>query len=829
MKKNFIFAVTALMYFSFFSDTLAVNADTLPTSTEVIPPPDEAASTDLEQTATSDIDASETVVPETVISDTDTSETVVPETVTSDTNTPETVVPETATSDTDTPETVVPETATSDTDTSETVVPETATSDTDTSETVTSDNSADTSVIPEQTSDTPSATPTQAADIIEAATKLVTDPATTIDTHTTPSQLINQVNTNQKVISLTISGVSNDAHINEILQNLATLGVKATFFVNGSTSQAALTKIIAAGHDIGNHASTGVDVSGMTAEQLISELALTEAATQGSGATSTPYFRAPGGITNEAVLKTVGGQGYDYTIGWSIDPWDWSGISASEITSIVTSQLAPGSIILLDAGSTATGTPAALLDIITRAKILGYTFTTLEDLLAYEGVYTEEPAPTTPSNPINQVNTNQKVISLTISGVSDDAHIDAILQNLTKLGIKATFFVNGSTSQSALTKIIAAGHDIGNHASTGVDVSGMTEEQLIFELALTEAAIQSNGGVTSSPYFRAPGGITNEAVLKTVGSQGYDYTIGWSIDSWDWSGISASEITSSITSQLAPGGIILLDAGSTATGTPAALLDIVTMAQSLGYTFTTLEGLLAYKGVYTEEPVPTTPSQLIHQVNTDKKVISLTFDDGNDANNLEQILNNLLQYNVKATFFMNGSTDPALLNRIVAEGHQLGNHTYYHGIATEETEAQLIEDITLMDEYIVTTTGISAKPYFRFPAGYLNDSALETVGELGYTYTIGWTVDPWDWSGISSEAITYLITEDLNPGNIYLLHASDIATGTPAALLDIIPFFQASGYEFKTIEQLLTYEGDYTVETNDLAFSGLVSVDEVTI
>ena len=125
----------------------------------------------------------------------------------------------------------------------------------------------------------------------------------------------------------------------------------------------------------------------MTAEQLAAEVALTEAAVVNSGATSKPYFRAPGGLSNASVLETVGSLGYDYTIGWSIDPWDWSGIPANEITSIVTSQLAPGAIILLDAGSTAIGTPAALFDIITQARLLGYDFATLANLLALEGSY----------------------------------------------------------------------------------------------------------------------------------------------------------------------------------------------------------------------------------------------------------------------------------------------------------------------------------------------------------------------------------------------------------------------------------------------------------
>ena len=194
---------------------------------------------------------------------------------------------------------------------------------------------------------------------------------------------------------MTISGVSDAARLDAILNNLDSLGIKATFFVEGSASQAALKKIVAAGHEIGNQAYSGAEVTGMTAQQLTSELAITKAAIQTAGATVTPYFRAPGGATNASMLTTVGGLGYDYTIGWSIDPRDWSGISANEITSLVTSKLAPGAIILLDAGTSATGTAASLLTTIAQAKALGYQFTTISKLVTYEGNYSEVPTPET--------------------------------------------------------------------------------------------------------------------------------------------------------------------------------------------------------------------------------------------------------------------------------------------------------------------------------------------------------------------------------------------------------------------------------------------------
>jgi peptidoglycan/xylan/chitin deacetylase (PgdA/CDA1 family) len=82
-------------------------------------------------------------------------------------------------------------------------------------------------------------------------------------------------------------------------------------------------------------------------------------------------------------------------------------------------------------------------------------------------------------------------------------------------------------------------------------------------------------------------------------------------------------------------------------------------------------------------------SQVIDQVTTGEKVVSLTISDASDAANVRQILANLATLNVKATFFLNGLTDPTLIDDIIAQGHEIGNHTYSHDDATQMTAGQL--------------------------------------------------------------------------------------------------------------------------------------------
>ena len=227
-------------------------------------------------------------------------------------------------------------------------------------------------------------------------------------------------------------------------------------------------------------------------------------------------------------------------------------------------------------------------------------------------------AVTGPSKLINSVNTDQKVVSLTISGVKNETNLDAILSALKTLGVKATFFVDGSATQSMLNKIYSAGHEIGNQGYVQTDATQQTTAQLQTSVNQMEASIQNTLGITSKPYFRAPYGQTNTSVLTTVGNQGYNYTIGWTVDTTDYTGISSTQIANKVIGNLLPGSIYLLHASTASVGTPAALSTIVNQARSSGYNFATIGGLLSFEGVYTTDP-NAGPSKLITSVNTDQK------------------------------------------------------------------------------------------------------------------------------------------------------------------------------------------------------------------
>lgn len=205
-------------------------------------------------------------------------------------------------------------------------------------------------------------------------------------------------------------------------------------------------------------------------------------------------------------------------------------------------------------------------------------------------------------------------------------------------------------------------------------------------------------------------------------------------------------------------------------------------------------------------PVNAASSQYITKGNTTAKVVALTFDDGSDGKNITKILQILNTNKIKATFFITGKAaenHPQLIKNIVAQGHEIGNHSYSHPDFSKMTAAQIKAELDKAEVAIKKATGKSTKPYFRAPFGSVNTATLLAVGNLGYTKTIGWTIDTVDWKGISSTEITNKVIANATPGMIVLMHAGEGATGTPGALQNMINQLKVKGYTFVTMNQLL--------------------------
>ncbi|MFC7322607.1 LysM peptidoglycan-binding domain-containing protein [Halobacillus campisalis] len=220
-------------------------------------------------------------------------------------------------------------------------------------------------------------------------------------------------------------------------------------------------------------------------------------------------------------------------------------------------------------------------------------------------------------------------------------------------------------------------------------------------------------------------------------------------------------------------------------------------------------------------------SQFVTKGNTSSKVVALTFDDGADGTNVENILQTLSSNNVKSTFFLTGSGTnhhPQKIKNIVSKGHEIGNHSYSHPDFTKLTAAQIKDELERTEDIIKSTTGRSTKPLFRAPFGAVNSSVLSAVGNAGYKHTIHWNIDTVDWKGNSAADIRNRVLNNIVPGSIVLMHTGAGASGTPGALPGIISNLKNQGYQFVTVSNLLnsgelSSTGTHTVKAGDTLYS----------
>lgn len=183
---------------------------------------------------------------------------------------------------------------------------------------------------------------------------------------------------------------------------------------------------------------------------------------------------------------------------------------------------------------------------------------------------------------------------------------------------------------------------------------------------------------------------------------------------------------------------------------------------------------------------------------TSAKTVALTFDDGPSATYTPQVLDVLANHRVKATFCLVGTQArrfPALVRRIVADGHALCNHSMNHDNLSTWTDAQIRADLAATNDVIQAAAPGAPVPYFRAPYGSWGRSAA-VAAELGMA-RLGWTVDPRDWSRPGVDAIVQAVHAQLRPGGVVLMHdAGGDRSQTVQALHLLIPQLAEMGWTF---------------------------------
>lgn len=192
---------------------------------------------------------------------------------------------------------------------------------------------------------------------------------------------------------------------------------------------------------------------------------------------------------------------------------------------------------------------------------------------------------------------------------------------------------------------------------------------------------------------------------------------------------------------------------------------------------------------------------------TEKKLVSLTFDDG-PGKYTEEILKILTEKNIRATFFVEGSQvvlRPQLLKKVFASGQEIGIHTYSHPnfyTYKKENYRQLLdEEIKKTIAIVKNITGQTPK-LLRMPYGYWRNWVEEVAKENGLI-GVNWTFGC-DWKNMPAEELVRQYCAHIRPGAIFLMHdGGKDRSRTTKALGEIISEIQRRGYKIVPVGELL--------------------------
>ncbi|ALN81367.1 polysaccharide deacetylase family protein [Lysobacter antibioticus] len=209
------------------------------------------------------------------------------------------------------------------------------------------------------------------------------------------------------------------------------------------------------------------------------------------------------------------------------------------------------------------------------------------------------------------------------------------------------------------------------------------------------------------------------------------------------------------------------------------------------------------------------PRTYLGRGSPDARRLALTFDDG-PGRATPALLSALAELQVAATFFCTGEAaraQPALIERILREGHEIGNHSLSHA----DARSFGIEDWIAREIHpaaaALCDAGLSDAPRLFRPAyGEIAPGQVDALGRLGYT-VVGWSVDPRDW--LEPEAPGYVpcvvesVLARIHPGAIVLLHDGDdehgrARHGIVEIVRRLVPALREQGYGFARVGEFLS-------------------------
>lgn len=212
-------------------------------------------------------------------------------------------------------------------------------------------------------------------------------------------------------------------------------------------------------------------------------------------------------------------------------------------------------------------------------------------------------------------------------------------------------------------------------------------------------------------------------------------------------------------------------------------------------------GLFATKFIYKPASTVEDGTSAIYK---GKQNIALTFNIGWGDEKAQPIIDELIDNEIKAaTFFLAGSwaeRNPDLVKKIVDQGFEIGLLGYEYKDYTKLDEKEIRRDINLgLNSF--QKLNIKDVKYLRAPTGNFDDKTLKVATQYGLT-VIHWSIDSKDWTNPGVEKIIKKVKQ-ARQGDIVLLHASDSAKQTLAAIPHLIDHFEKKSLKLVTITELI--------------------------
>ena len=186
------------------------------------------------------------------------------------------------------------------------------------------------------------------------------------------------------------------------------------------------------------------------------------------------------------------------------------------------------------------------------------------------------------------------------------------------------------------------------------------------------------------------------------------------------------------------------------------------------------------------------------------KYVALTFDDGPSGRYTDRLLDGLKERGAHATFLLCGyriKQYPAETQRIIDEGHEIGNHGYSHKNMQQLSRREIAQE--LMDTQTLLPENCRIR-FLRPPGGCCSD-AVRQVAEARNLAVLNWSVDPRDWAAQDPAAIEQAVLKNVSDGDVILLH--DMSDSSVTAALRIIDHLSEQGYHFVTVSELAALRG----------------------